>query len=109
MIEHTEHTLSDFIVLSLDYPIFPEGLPEGMDVLRAAEQFAKWRTLKLRPLHFKARYFIGWLDAAGRKVETVSGEHLFTVIGADLRRIGGYRLIIQPAALKYLEDPPPEK
>lgn len=104
-VEHRPHTLAEFIALSNKYSIIPEGLPEGISAALAAHRFGEMSNIMLKPLPFQQHYFYGWFELCGRRIETENGDILFTLFGGDLIRARGYRLRIEPVALKLLEAP----
>lgn len=102
MDENGHHTLADFVEESMKHRVIIEGLPEGITILEAAAKFRKMSHINLEPLLPSEHYFSGWFPIEGTRVVTEAGDHLFTVFGTELIKLGGFRLRIEPAALKLL-------
>lgn len=99
------HTLADFVKESLYHGTFPEGLPEGMEPMEAAQLLQERTDIHLRPLPVNDYYFHGWFENEGRRIETVEGIHLFTLVVGDMFKLGGigFHLQFEDAARELLK------
>lgn len=92
------HSLADFIADSLTHPIFPKGLPEGMDPKKAAEMLGVMTDVPLHPLcPPESNWFCGWFPKSVRRED--NDEELFQITAC----CGGFGLELMPAALRLLE------
>lgn len=101
--ENKPHTLADFVTESMKYGICVEGLPAEVKPSDAAKIFGAMRHVDLKPVCIGDHYFYGWFPAQGKKVQTVGGIHLFTIISTELMT-KGHRLIVESAALELLRQ-----
>ena len=93
--------MTEFIAKSMNYGIVPEGLPESVSAIVAARKFGEMNDVRLKSLEMNGHYFCGWFPEGGRKILTIDGKHLFTLIGPTTIPFL-YRLKIEPDGLELM-------
>ena len=105
--ESRPHTLADFVTAgaSIDAEIDIKGLPPEVTPEEAVEIFGRMQHFRLKPLPKNEHYFRGGFYPAGRKVESVAGDVLFTITVVPTGPgKNGYQLTVHPAALGLLKE-----
>ncbi|MFH1307509.1 MAG: hypothetical protein ABIH72_01525 [archaeon] len=93
------YKLKDFIQESLNHPIFPKGLPDGVEPEEAAQILLE-QEVELTPCPANDSWFSGWFP---KTVTTADGEKLFEISAKGCPLEGmSYALEFTDLARSYL-------
>lgn len=99
--ESLEHTLGDFIRLSMTMTVFPKGIPRGMSPEDAVKKLER-KDVKLPGLGINNQYFCGWFEK-DRLVRSTDGREFFRFKPIKCGVGIAFELTLLPAAIKLLK------